>query len=158
MSTIVHSHFGVYALIQSKKSNSVLVIEKARGPYTGRYDLPGGSPEGQELLEETLVREVMEETGCDILEMKQLAALSAKFSYSRDKTDALLRHIGVIYEAQVSADIKLDADGEDSLGCRWVSIDELTDDNATPFIFMAIEAVEKRDSVVAALISTPINN
>lgn len=155
MSPIVHSHFGVYAIIQCKKSRSILLIEKSRGPYIGRYDLPGGSPEDQELLEETLVREVLEETGCNILEMKQLAALSTKFSYSRDKTDALLRHIGVIYEAQVSEEIKLDADGEDSLGCRWVSIDELTNDNATPFVFMAIEAVEKRDGVPATLISTP---
>ena len=59
------SHKGVYAII--KKNNQILVIRKARGPYTGLYDLPGGTPEDSETPEETLKREIKEETNCDLI-------------------------------------------------------------------------------------------
>ena len=61
-----HSHFGVYAAIFRNKQREILLIKKARGPYTGRWDLPGGSPEINELLEETLIREIKEETDCTL--------------------------------------------------------------------------------------------
>lgn len=50
------SHLGVYAVIPSADSKSVLLIKKALGCYTGLYDLPGGSMDEGELLEETLQR------------------------------------------------------------------------------------------------------
>ena len=40
---VTRSHKGVYGII--RKGNQILLIRKARGPYTGLYDLPGGSPE-----------------------------------------------------------------------------------------------------------------
>ena len=43
--------------------DKILLIKKARGPYTGLYDLPGGSQEKNETFEETLIREIKEETG-----------------------------------------------------------------------------------------------
>lgn len=45
------AHYGVYgAWCQNGR---VVAIRKARGPYTGMLDLPGGSPEGDETSEET---------------------------------------------------------------------------------------------------------
>ena len=56
-----HTHLGVYAII--RQNRKFLLIKKARGPYTGMFDLPGGKIEFGETPEQTLVREVAEETG-----------------------------------------------------------------------------------------------
>lgn len=141
--TYTHSHFGVYALILDQSKKSVLLIKKARGPYTGRYDLPGGSPEPTELLEETLHREVKEETNCDVKEARQIGGISARFHYKKDGEDALLRHLGVIYNVQVSGTPRTDSDGEDSNGCVWLKIDSLNDKNTTPFVFEALKKLAK---------------
>ena len=57
----IKHHFGVYGV--SLQEGKLLCIEKTRGPYQQRYDLPGGSQELGEGLTETLKREVLEETG-----------------------------------------------------------------------------------------------
>lgn len=56
----IKKHFGVYCVCF--ENGKLLCIEKTRGPYQHRYDLPGGSQQLGEGLTETLTREVMEET------------------------------------------------------------------------------------------------
>lgn len=57
----IKNHFGVYGVCLQE--GKLLCIEKTRGPYQYRFDLPGGSQELGEGLTETLKREVLEETG-----------------------------------------------------------------------------------------------
>ena len=57
----IKRHFGVYGVCLQE--GKLLCIEKTRGPYQHRFDLPGGSQELGEGLTETLKREVLEETG-----------------------------------------------------------------------------------------------
>lgn len=57
----IKKHFGVYGVCY--ENGKLLCIEKTRGPYQNRFDLPGGSQELGEGLTETLKREVLEETG-----------------------------------------------------------------------------------------------
>ena len=57
----IKHHFGVYGVCLQE--GKLLCIEKTRGPYQNRFDLPGGSQELGEGLTETLKREVLEETG-----------------------------------------------------------------------------------------------
>lgn len=47
------NHFGVYGICQ--REGRLLVIHKGRGPYSGRYDLPGGRLEAGEALVEGLI-------------------------------------------------------------------------------------------------------
>lgn len=132
-----HSHFGVYAVV--KKKEKLLVIRKARGPYTGLYDLPGGTPEALELLEETVVREVLEETGTVFSNFSQLGAVSALYRYVDGGKNKTLRHIGVLFEGIVEGE-PIDANnGEDSFGAIWVPKKELSVKNATPFVLKAIQ-------------------
>lgn len=56
----IKRHFGVYAVCF--KNGKLLCIEKTRGPYQRRYDLPGGSQQLGEGLTESLKREVLEDT------------------------------------------------------------------------------------------------
>ncbi|WP_369407404.1 NUDIX domain-containing protein [Schumannella soli] len=52
-------HFGVYgAWLQDGR---LVTVEKARGPYTGWLDLPGGTPAAGETREQTLACELDEE-------------------------------------------------------------------------------------------------
>jgi len=139
--TYLHSHFGVYGLITNDKKK-VLLIKKARGPYTGMYDLPGGSPEPKELLEEILKREINEETGCIVTKCKQLGAFSTLFEYKKEAEDGLLRHLGVIYLTEIEGQPRTDADGEDSNGCVWLELDQLNEQNSTPFVLTAIEYIK----------------
>jgi ADP-ribose pyrophosphatase YjhB (NUDIX family) len=136
-----HSHFGVYALIFDKKDpKRILLINKTRGPYKGMYDLPGGSPEPTELLEETLVREVKEETSCDVKGSKQIGAASALFNYTNnEKGKTLFRHIGVIYQCLISGTPRSDGDGEDAGGCIWLSISEVKKSKVTPFVLQSLK-------------------
>lgn len=53
----IKKHFGVYCVCF--ENGKLLCIEKTRGPYQHRYDLPGGSQQLGEGLTETLTREVM---------------------------------------------------------------------------------------------------
>ena len=55
----IKKHFGVYGTCF--ENGKLLCIEKTRGPYQHRYDLPGGSQQLGEGLTKTLIREVLEE-------------------------------------------------------------------------------------------------
>lgn len=54
--------FGVFGA--HVDGHALLVVRKATGPFTGWLDLPGGSLDSGETLEEALIRELTEETGC----------------------------------------------------------------------------------------------
>ena len=77
-SKITKTHFGVYGSII--KNGKILLIKKARGPYTGLYDLPGGGQEKGESYLETLTREIMEETGCEVIKAENKRFKSIVFS------------------------------------------------------------------------------
>lgn len=139
--TEVRSHFGVYAFIfKDATKQELLVIKKARGPYTGRYDLPGGSLEPKELIEEGLVREIQEEVGCETESFKEIGSVSTLFKYTQEDKEVLFRHIGVLFEVTIHGTPKEDADGEDSNGCIWVPIQNILPEQVSPFV---IEGLRK---------------
>lgn len=130
-----HSHFGIYSYI--KKEGLILLIKKARGPYEGMYDLPGGSPEEGETNEETLIREVKEETGLTISSYKKLTdqVITTFYKYSLNEENYLLKHSALLYDAQCyTGYLKTNSDGEDSNGAEWIKISELDQSQCTPFV------------------------
>lgn len=133
------SHLGVYAVILNDDCTQVLVIKKSRGPYTGLYDLPGGSMEDGEMLEETLHREVMEETNCTVTTARQMGAYSALFDYTSNKGHSTrFRHVGVLYDVAITGTPNTESDGQDSNGCVWMNIKDLNSNNASPLVLAAL--------------------
>lgn len=140
---IFQSHFGVYALILSPARDAVLLIKKRLGCYTGLYDLPGGGMEPEELLEDTLAREVLEETECTVTAMRQLGAYSVLYPHQKDGQDVTLRHLGAIYDCDVTGTPRAEAGLDDSDGCVWINVAELNDKNAAPFVLMALQSIRR---------------
>ncbi|MBP9791648.1 MAG: NUDIX domain-containing protein [Rickettsiales bacterium] len=141
---MLHNHFGIYGIILSPDQKKILLIIKSRGPYTGHYDLPGGSIEDSELLEDCLNREIKEETGCAVTNNRQLKTISSFFDYHTDKETCRLRHIGVIYYVEIIGEPKQDGDGEDSNGCIWCDINSLDLSRVTPFVTWAVNFLQNR--------------
>lgn len=128
-----HKHIGVYALIID--NNSILLIKKTRGPYTGKLDLPGGSLEFGEKPLEGLARELKEETGLSIKNQKLVDFLTHTVIYKDNNKEIQMYHLGIIYEVEVSSTdtLKSTGDGEDSNGAIWVKIAEIDYKNLSPF-------------------------
>ena len=135
-SVVARSHRGIYGII--RRGDKILLIKKARGPYTGLYDLPGGSPEAGETSLETLAREIKEETGCDLVSGKnerEVTILFSAFTVASGEKGCM-QHTGVLFDADVAGEPATTGDGLDSNGAVWVDVYQLSGENATPFALM----------------------
>jgi 8-oxo-dGTP pyrophosphatase MutT (NUDIX family) len=143
--TTYNAHFGVYALIFNDKKDSVLLIKKALGCYTGLLDLPGGGMEPHETLEETLFREVNEETGCHITSCEQLGAFCVLYPYTEKGKNCILQHRAAIYTASITGTPNETSGGaDDSHGCVWAPITSLNEKNTVPLVLDAIKRHQSR--------------
>jgi len=78
------SRMGVYSIIFNKKRDQILVIRTTRGGYF----LPGGGLEGKENHEECLQRELLEETGFQVL-MGEYLGQAQKYHLAMGKNPTL---------------------------------------------------------------------
>jgi ADP-ribose pyrophosphatase YjhB (NUDIX family) len=140
----IKNHIGVYAIILNKAGNAMLVIKKARGPYTGMLDLPGGSLEDNETLDVALEREILEETGCAMTSCRQLGTERVFFEATDPQTGEPVRwqHIGILYHATTNDEPTVESDGLDSNGTAWLSLADLMTSNTTPLVKLAIKAYD----------------
>jgi len=130
-------HLGVYGLVI--KNGKVLLVKKARGAYTGKYDLPGGSIEHGEKPIDTLKREMQEETGTLVNQANIMCANSVVVNWLHHDEMESMHHIGIIYEVEINTDnVKSDADGLDSLGALWYLIEDLNKDILSPLAYEAL--------------------
>lgn len=133
------------------REGSLLLIHKAKGPYTGQLDLPGGGIEFGEAPEETVVREFLEETGLAV-EVLNLAGTFSKVSrWVNEAGTARIEghHLGFFYrvaEADPGAAIKRDPDGLDSLGAVWAPLNSLTPETASPLVMRALSLMDETET------------
>ncbi len=134
----VHSiRFGVYAIMIYK--DKFILIQKCKGPFRGRWDLPGGKIDFGETPEETLTREVSEETG---LKLKSYKLISVE-AYTHETKKENFHHTGVIFRASVKdiKKLKRKPDGNDSLGAEIFSSKEIKRLKLTPLAKIAFKKV-----------------
>ena len=76
-----NSAASIVAIIENSK-NEVLVARRAKDPAKGTLDLPGGFAEMGETIEETVRREILEETRLKIDSLKYIFSIPNRYVYS----------------------------------------------------------------------------
>lgn len=100
------------------RGQSVLLIERGREPFKGIWALPGGFVDMDESLETACMRELEEETGIQVQEIKQFKAFG---DVNRDPRH---RTISVVFYSFTESEIQPKA-GDDAACARWFPIDNL---------------------------------
>lgn len=121
-------HLGAYGLII--KDEKIVLIKKVRGPYNGKLDLPGGTIEWGETPEQTLIRELNEEVGIDVIKYELFDANSIIFEWMHKEKLERGHHLGIFYKIldynnELLEDIKIDEQNDDSLGAKLYEIEKL---------------------------------
>lgn len=124
-----HRHLGAYGLII--KDDKILLIKKNSGPYDGLLDLPGGTIEMGEKPHDTLIRELKEEVGINVLEYELFDANSVNVDWDYDDNTLVhVHHVGIFYQilkydGEIKKDIEIDDINDDSLGADFYKISDL---------------------------------
>lgn len=121
-------HLGAYGLII--KDEKIVLIKKVGGPYNGKLDLPGGTIEWGETPEQTLIRELKEEVGIDVIKYDLFDANSIVFEWIHKEELERGHHLGIFYKVldynnELIEDIKIDEKNDDSLGAKFYEIEKL---------------------------------
>lgn len=135
------THLGVYGLIIN--DNKIALVLKSRGAYTGKLDLPGGSFEHGEKPEETLKREISEELGAEVKSYELFDAESVVVDWLHHEEMEHMHHIGIFYKVTLkNANLKIDADGQDSLGAKWYDIKSLKKTMVSPLVWIELKKLK----------------
>ena len=133
----IKKHFGVYGVCLQE--GKLLCIEKTRGPYQHRFDLPGGSQEVGEGLTETLKREVLEETGYTLNSYSNPRMYDVLVH--EEGQDFAVHHIMAFYDivldlerSQKSLPNEVLDGSNDSANVIWMNLEEITEENASPLV------------------------
>ncbi|MFD1735386.1 NUDIX hydrolase [Bacillus salitolerans] len=147
-----HRHIGVYGVCLSGKK--LMVVKKNGGPYSYRFDLPGGSIEDRESLYDALVREMKEETGFNVRVNEQLGTFDflVRAPYEKSK---YTHHIAIIYSVTVNGSdaeyIETNIDKgnskelNDSLGVEFISLNYDLEE-CSPLVIKIIEMLKLKES------------
>lgn len=98
-------------------TGKVLLQYKRRGFGVGKWNGPGGKVEPGETLEQSAVREVKEETGLDVKNLKKIAELEFYFN-GREEWN-------MVTHAYVAKDFSGEIQASDEGELKWFKIEEL---------------------------------
>ncbi|MFC2111562.1 NUDIX domain-containing protein [Bacteroidota bacterium] len=115
----------------------VLLIQRDKAPYEGKWALPGGFVDMEETLEESIKRELKEETNLESIELFQF------HSFSKLRRDPRGRTVSVVFYGFTSKDNSNIIAGDDARDAKWFDINdfpELAFDH-TEIIEKAIEEI-----------------
>ena len=120
-----HSEMTVGALVVD--NGRLLLVRRARDPYAGSWDVPGGFLEEGERPLDGLRRELREETGLDVEPGRFVDALLDRYGTGEDAATTL----NLYWEATVAGG-EAEA-GDDAAEVRWFPRDELPPDEEIGF-------------------------
>ncbi|MFH1233252.1 MAG: NUDIX domain-containing protein [Patescibacteria group bacterium] len=130
-------YIGIYGIFI--KDGNILVINKSRGPYMGKYDLPGGGLDFDETTEQCLEREIDEETGAKILNKEFFCYNEYRCQYRENGEYKNFHHLALYYIVDLDvANIKKRGDGQDSLGAESIPLSNLSALNTSPIAYPII--------------------
>ena len=105
-------------VIANEKEPKVLLIQRGNEPFKGQWALPGGFLNMDETTEQCAVRELEEETGLKVTEIKQIGA------YSKVDRDPRGRTITVAYLAIIDK-VENVKGLDDAAKAQWFPISNL---------------------------------
>ena len=101
------------------KQDKILLVKRKNNPYKDKWALPGGFVEYGERVENTVVREVLEETGLKT-KVKEIIGV-----YSDPKRDPRGHTVTIVYLLElINGELK---SGDDAADARFFSLDSLPD-------------------------------
>ncbi len=128
-------HIGIYGVLT--KGDSILVINKSRGPYKGLLDLPGGRPTHGERLQSALKREFKEETGVEVQSFSFIGNFSFLTPFKDPKNfKHEFYHIALIYKIEEASLSSYNAhiNEEDVDGSIWINWAEIVEEKCSPLL------------------------
>ena len=106
----------------ARRDDELLLVRRGHGPAAGRWSLPGGRVEFGEDLREALVREVLEETGLEVVVERFLGWVE------RIGDDPDPFHFVILdFRVHVFDPDARPVAGDDAAEVRWIPIPELTE-------------------------------
>jgi len=119
----------------------VLLVNRGREPYKGKWAVPGGFVEIDEELEDAVARELQEETGLTAVQLEQMRTFG---TCGRDPRG---RQISIAFTGIATDGQDKIRPGDDAAKAQWFDIEELPQNLAfdhDEMIKCGIEALEKR--------------
>ncbi len=98
---------------------SVLLVERGRPPFQGKYALPGGFVEYGEDIADAIHREIEEETGLSGLPFRQFR------TFGKPGRDPRGHTVSVVYVAVVLGEQPEVVGGDDAASARWFPVNQL---------------------------------
>ena len=126
----------------------ILLEKRKNEPGRGKWSIPGGLVELGEGVEQTVVREVMEETG---LEVEKPSLIDIVDNVTRDRSGEIRYHFVIIdFSVKLKGGtLKAQSDAEE---LRWVAFDEVEKYDLTKtfreFFQRNMQKLEKLDSCI----------
>lgn len=96
----------------------VLLVKRKKDPYKGQWALPGGFLEDDEPLENGAIRELEEETGLKVGNLKQLRTFGTPGRDPRGRT------ISITFYGEIASEEKVKGN-DDAEEADWFSIEKL---------------------------------
>jgi 8-oxo-dGTP diphosphatase len=115
----------------------VLLVNRGREPYKGKWAVPGGFIEIDEELEDAVTRELQEETGLTGVRLEQMRA------FGRCGRDPRGRQISIAFTGIVTEGQDRIRPGDDAAKAEWFDIEELPEDLAFDHDEMIKYGIEK---------------
>jgi len=115
----------------------VLLINRGKEPFKGKWALPGGFIDMDEELEDAVVRELEEETGLTGVRLEQMRTFGTVGRDPRGRQITIV-FMGIVTEEQT----KIKA-GDDAAQAQWFDIEKLPDDMAFDHNEVVRFAIEK---------------
>jgi len=115
---------GAVASENGQEQTYLLLVERKKDPFKGKWALPGGFVEMDEELDNAVARELAEETGLTGVALRQI------HTFGKPGRDPRGRQITIVYMGILrNRPGKLTA-GDDAQNARWFSLDNLPADLA----------------------------